>query len=233
MNFKIISDTFPYVKSFYQWLFPQSCFLCGEITSQVICSHCLEILPYRTTQCSCCAVPLTQNGICGQCLKQPPPYQRTQTVFLYDYPVDKIILSMKFNNNLALLKMLGHLMVQHLELDPRPDVLIPVPIHPKRLRDRGYNQSLELAKVIAQQTGIPLNYDACQRIKNTEHQIKLNASKRKENVRGAFQVEFVKPEWQHIIIVDDVMTTGSTVQELANMFKHAGIPRIDVWCCAR
>ncbi len=233
MNLKIISETYPYFKSFYQWLLPQSCFLCGEITSQVICPHCLDILPYHTTQCFCCAVPLTQDGICGQCLKQPPPYQRTQTVFLYDYPVDKIILSMKFNNNLALLKLLGHLMVQHLELEPRPDVLIPVPIHPKRLRYRGYNQSLELAKVITQQTGIPLNYNACQRIKHTEHQIKLKASERRNNVRGAFRVEFVKPEWQHIVIVDDVMTTGSTAQELANMFLNTGIQRIDVWCCAR
>ncbi|OQW94465.1 MAG: hypothetical protein BWK79_05855 [Beggiatoa sp. IS2] len=233
MNFKIISDLYPYLKSFRHWLLPQSCFLCGDANPQTICSYCLESLPYQKTACQHCARSLPKNGVCGKCLQRPPPYQRTQVVFSYDYPVNKLILAMKFNDNLALLKLSGHLMAQRLDLEPRPDVLIPVPLHPKRLRQRGYNQSLELAKMIAKQTGIPLNYTACKRIRNTPQQTRLTAEQRETNVRGAFQVQFVKPEWQHLVIIDDVMTTGATVTELANMFLNAGIRRVDVWCCAR
>ena len=124
-------------------------------------------------------------------------------------------------------------MAQHLMIEPRPDVLIPVPLHPKRLRYRGYNQSLELAKCLTRQTGILFNHTACQRIKNTRPQVGLSAFDRQTNIKDAFTVRRLKPHWQHIAIIDDVMTTGGTVKELTNQLINAGVQRVDVWCCAR
>jgi ComF family protein len=139
----------------------------------------------------------------------------------------------KFSQNLVILNLLGKLMAEHLTIEPRPDVLIPVPLHSKRLRERGYNQSLELAKRITKQTGIPLNNKACKRIKNTLPQTSLSAEQRQSNLVGAFSVIRLKPVWQHIVLIDDVMTTGATVKELASVWLEAGVQRVDVWCCAR
>ncbi len=124
-------------------------------------------------------------------------------------------------------------MAQQLTTEPHPNVLIPVPLHTKRLRERGYNQSQELAKCIAKQTDIPLDYKACKRIKHTPPQITLSGQQRQTNIVGAFQIVRLPKNWQHIVLIDDVMTTGSTVKELALVFKDAGVPKVDVWCCAR
>lgn len=215
------------------WLLPQSCFLCGESSTLALCAGCLADLPYQNTACICCADVLKEAGVCPRCQKQPPPYTHTQAVFSYIYPIDKLIPAAKFNQNLTVLNILGNLMAQHLTIEPPPDVLIPVPLHSKRLRQRGYNQSLELAKCISKHTGIPLDYYACKRIKNTLPQTTLYGDERQTNLVGAFTVERLKPQWRHIVLVDDVMTTGSTVTELALVFKKAGVQRVDVWCCAR
>ncbi|MCK5524579.1 MAG: ComF family protein [Thiomargarita sp.] len=176
---------------------------------------------------------MEQVDICHQCREEPPPYTHTQAVFEYIYPVNILIVEAKFNQNLAVLNFLGDLMGQLITIEPRPDVLIPVPLHPKRLRQRGYNQSLELAKCITKQTGIPLDYKSAQRIKNTQPQTSLaNSQQRQENLKGAFQVTR-NQNWQHIVLIDDVMTTGSTVKELALVFKKIGVKRVDVWCCVR
>ncbi len=227
-----------WLSSFTHWLFPQSCFLCGDISTQVVCTACLADLPYQNAACIYCAKPLksekTNSEICYQCRKELPPYTHTQALFSYTYPVSTLIPAAKFQQNLAVLNLLGYLMAQFMILEPRPDVLIPVPLHPKRVRQRGYNQSLELAKCITKETGIPLDNKACKRIKNTAPQTSLTSSQqRQDNVKCAFQIINIKPHWQHIILIDDVMTTGSTVKELALEFKKAGAKRVDVWCCAR
>lgn len=222
---------------FTHWLLPQSCFLCGDSSNQSLCAACIADLPYQRHACIRCAKTLSETGVCENCQTNPPPYTHTQAVFSYQYPIDKLILAAKFHQNLAVLKLLGDLMAQHLTLQlisqSSPDILIPVPLHPKRLRQRGYNQSLELAKYISKQTGIPLDYKTCQRIKNTRPQTTLSQQQRQTNVIGAFQVRNLKSSWQHIVLIDDVMTTGSTIQELAKVFKEAGVATVDVWCCAR
>ncbi|MDM8563258.1 ComF family protein, partial [Candidatus Marithioploca araucensis] len=116
---------------------------------------------------------MKEVDICHQCRQEPPPYTHTQAVFEYIYPVNTLIQAAKFNQNLAVLNFLGHLMGQLMTIEPRPDVLIPVPLHPKRLRQRSDNQSLELAKCITKQTGIPLDYKSAQRLKNTQPQTTL------------------------------------------------------------
>ncbi len=223
---------FRHLNNFGNWLLPQSCFLCGDSSTQTICAACLADLPYLDVACLRCSQPLKKVGICEQCQKEPPSYTNTQAVFSYIFPLDKLITAAKYNQNLAVLNLLGNLMAQYLTIEPHPDVLIPVPLHPKRLRQRGYNQSLELAKRIKKYTGIAINYTACKRIKNTPPQVHLNNAQRKANIKGAFKVLRIEPYWQHIVLIDDVMTTGSTVQELANEFLKAGVKRVDVWCCA-
>ncbi len=190
-------------------------------------------LPYQHTACIHCARALRVVGVCKECQDVPPLFQYTQAIFSYEYPVNKLIQVAKFNRNLAVLNLLGDVMAHHLDLHQRPDVLIPVPLHPKRLHERGYNQSVELAKRIVRYTQIPLDYTACERCRNTPPQTSLPAKQRKINLKGAFQVQRVESGWQHIAIIDDVMTTGATVNELAEMFLQKGVARVDAWCCAR
>lgn len=223
--------------SFTHWLLPQSCFLCGDISQQPVCEDCLADLPYQQTACTCCARVLPAMGECDTCQNEPPPFTHTQAIFRYAYPIDKLISVAKFHHNLAILKLLGDIMgdkISHgLQIQERPDVLIPVPLHPKRLRERGYNQSLELAKRIAKATGIPVNYTAGERCRYTKPQISLSAKERQTNLSGAFRVRQRESHWKHIVLVDDVITTGATVRELAKVFLQAGVPQVDVWCCAR
>ena len=225
--------TKPQFTPLLNWLLPQSCFLCGDTCTRPICTACLADLPYQRTDCPICAKKMVKKGICFECRQHPPPYTLTQTVFSYTHPINKLIHAVKFHQNLAMLRLLGDLMGQRLMINPRPEVLIPVPLHYERLRQRGYNQSLELAKRITKSTGIPLDYQACKRIKNTLPQTTLSGQQRQTNIKGAFQVLPRAEYWQHIVIIDDVMTTGNTVRELATVFKEAGVPRVDVWCCAR
>lgn len=215
-------------------LLPQSCFLCGADGPQFICTNCLADLPYQQQNCHRCARPLTtDDNLCTICQTHPPVFERAQAVFTYRYPIDKLIQVAKYGSNLAALSSLGQLMTTHLHIDNRPEVLIPVPLHPRRLRQRGYNQSLELAKIIARHTGISLDYTTCVRQRYTVPQVSLHGSQREANIRGAFRVQSVPLKWTHIAIIDDVMTTGSTVHELARVLTAAGVKRVEVWCCAR
>jgi len=217
------------------WLLPQNCFLCGDLSQQPICEPCYADLPTpATNRCYVCAKSLPPTTTkCEDCRQLPPPFNHTQTLLAYLYPVNKLIQATKFQQNLALLKFLGNRLATHLSITQPPDVLIPVPLHPKRLRERGYNQSVELAKCIAKHHHLTIAYQACERCRNTPPQVTLPAWQRKTNLQDAFRVKYLKPHWQHIVLIDDVMTTGTTVTELAKELVAAGISNIEVWCCAR
>jgi len=129
--------------------------------------------------------------------------------------------------------MLGDLMAQRFKHEKQPDVLIPIPLHINRLDQRGYNQSLEMAKRIALWTNIDVNHTICQRVKDTAQQARLSTKERRHNIKNAFQVNKLPKHWQHVVLIDDVMTTGSTANELTKVLFHAGVERVDVWCCAR
>jgi ComF family protein len=204
------------------FIVPQSCFLCGDNSSDCLCSGCLAELPYHN---SLKRIPCTKANKSSQFIE-------IHSVFTYTYPLDKLIIAAKFHQNLAVLNLLGILMAEHLTIENRPDVLIPVPLHSKRLRQRGYNQSLELAKRITKKTGIPLAYKSCKRIKDTLPQTSLSAQQRQSNIVDAFQVLELKKQWQYVVLIDDVMTTGATVKELAKVFLKMGVQRVDVWTCA-
>ncbi|WP_241084963.1 ComF family protein [Candidatus Vondammii sp. HM_W22] len=154
--------------------------------------------------------------------------------FHYAAPVDLLISRFKFNGKLhigrLLSSLLGNFILQ--QQSRLPELITPVPLHSTRLRQRGYNQSLELARPLSRRLNIPLNYACCRRVKLTAPQSDLERGERRRNIRGAFEVT-VRFQDTHIVLVDDVVTTGSTVSELAREFKRAGAKQVDVWAVAR
>lgn len=231
------------IKKITSWLLPYHCLLCGDEASeqqQDLCGACFHELPILSQACVRCAAPLffsKNDGICGDCLKDPPHFEVVHTLFFYQAPMTNLILQLKFNHALTHARLFGEWLTKKIQhtwyLDqPLPDCIIPVPLHPKRLRERGFNQALEIARPIAKTLQLPLFSDTCQRIKYTEAQATLLSKRRKKNVRGAFHSE-TDFTGQHIALVDDVMTTGYTIRELSRVLKKQGARRIDVWCCAR
>lgn len=172
---------------------------------------------------------------CGRCLKDPPAFSTIKVFWDYQPPFTQLITRLKFNAKLHYARLLGEWMADELEKIPsadRPHCLIPVPLHRKRLQERGYNQALEIAKPIAKRLNIRLTIDQCERVQNTQPQSDLDAKQRARNVSQAFHLS--RPlKGSHIALMDDVVTTGHTVNSLSKQFKQAGAERIDVWCVGR
>ncbi len=175
--------------------------------------------------------------LCGQCLRYAPSYDTTLALWPYQPPVTRLISALKFKRQLKYANLLGQLLAEylwqcHLQGYCLPEVIIPVPLHVARLRARGFNQSLEIARPIAKALHIAIDVDSCQRIRATLAQSSLPAKQRKRNMRNAFAI--VKAiAVKHVAIIDDVVTTGHTVNELSKQLRKAGVQRIDIWCCAR
>jgi ComF family protein len=140
----------------------------------------------------------------------------------------------KFRGRLSLVRLLGQCLADRVrEVDPpRPQVLLPVPLHASRLRTRGYNQALEIARVVGRELFLPIDHASCIRSAATPPQAGLDERARHRNIRGAFLVPGLLP-WRHVAILDDVVTTGSTVAELSRVLRKAGVRRIQVWAVAR
>jgi len=143
-----------------------------------------------------------------------------------------MITQLKFSHQLAFANILGTLMARHLSLDKKPNCIIPIPLHKKRLLLRGFNQSLEIAKPIAKRLEIPIDYKSCQRIRHTQPQTEIDAKHRHSNLKNAFQIN-KKAIPRRVAIIDDVFTTGHTVNELSNTLRKAGVEHIQVWCIAK
>lgn len=230
------------VYKYHKWLqsllFPPACRLCGTSTvpDKRLCNPCCADLPWLTNSCAVCARPLAataNNTICGNCQQHSPAIDHTMAPLRYDAPVDYLVQRLKFSDELATAKLLAQLFVDQLDNSTNlPGLLIPVPLHPSRLRTRGYNQSAELARHIGRLMGLPVSYRACKRHRKTETQSLLPADRRKDNLQGAF-IAVEKLETGHVAIIDDVMTSGHTVNELAKVLKDAGAQRVDAWVIAR
>ncbi len=203
-----------------------------------LCTACQASLPLLTTHCISCAKPLaihTQRH-CGACQKNPPLYEKVVTPFHYAPPLQPLIGELKFAGQLHRAKLLGKLLLPWLEEAYKeaalPQYLIPIPLHKKRLRQRGYNQALEIAKPLARSLKLPLKAQLLTRVKDTQAQARLRLKTRQHNVKQAFSV--TKPlHGQHIALLDDVMTTGHTINAACHALKKAGCSRIDVWCVTR
>lgn len=219
-----------------QW--SSSCILCdGDgLLDMDICQFCLERLIKNTHCCYQCATPMptttTDKVLCGKCQTTPPDFQATFAPFIYQDIMRLLIPELKFNHQYKNARLLGQLLLQSLPLKALPECIIPVPLHKKRYRARGFNQSVEIAKNIGKRLKIPVDSSVCIRHKDTAHQIGLSIKARDKNVKGAFSIPNTIL-YSHIAILDDVMTTGSTLREIASVFKKAGVSRIDVWVCAR
>lgn len=211
-----------------------------------LCADCLRDLPRLEQACPRCAeplpAPLTPTGsdeiACGRCLADPPPYLRSFAPLRYARPVDWMVGELKFRQRLAAAQALGVVLADalHAQLARRPawrpDAILPVPLHPKRLRERGFNQAVEIARPVARRLGIPLalNWARRQRATVPQHQQSLDI--RARNLRGAFEIRR-SLHGEHIAILDDVVTSGHTVAELARALNEAGAGAVSVWSAAR
>lgn len=225
-------------------LWPARCLLCGDPghDGRDLCAACLRVLPWNHAACLRCALPLPAaapapdrggDRVCGACLRQPPPVEATYAAFVYGFPVDRLLPRLKFHNGLAAGRLLAQLAADRLADAPRPDAVIPVPLHPSRLRARGYDQALELARPLARRLGVPLRDDALRRLRATAPQSRLDAKARRGNLRHAFGVRAGAALPAHVALFDDVMTTGATLHAAARALRSAGVSRVDAWVCAR
>lgn len=210
----------------------QPCILCGALSRDgVWCKACDADLPrLNAAHCPVCALPSPSAATCGKCLQHMPSFAHTAAAYAYAFPVDKLIQAVKFSEQLALVAQLADALAQ--QIDSRPDAIIAMPLHPLRLRERGFNQSLLLAQRLACQLDIPLLRDACERTRNTAPQSSLHWQERGKNMRKAFACT-ADLNGKHIAIVDDVMTSGASIEELARTLRQAGAEQISAWVVAR
>ena len=220
-------------------LFPPQCRLCGVATGSTLrlCRRCLADSPWIRHACRQCSTPLpahAEDSHCGHCQKRPPAFDTTTALFHYRPPVDYLIKQLKFANELAIIPLLSAVMSARLatRAAPLPSLLVPVPLHPTRLRERGFNQATELARRVGRELGIRSDHRLCTRNRDTRPQSLLSPNARRLNLRNAFSVRH-RPGAGHVAIIDDVMTTGHTSNELARVLKQAGADQVEVWVIAR
>jgi ComF family protein len=175
-------------------------------------------------------VPLATGHVCGACLDRPPRYDRVEAAFAYQFPISALILAFKYGRRLALARVLGELLARQVAGDV--DAIVPMPLARGRLAERGYNQALEIARVVAAITGVSLLPDACSKVTETPAQASLPWKARAANVRRAFVCHGAL-EGRRIAVVDDVLTTGATLNELAGVLRKAGASEVRGWVVAR
>lgn len=218
------------------FVLPLRCLLCSATGADGIdlCTDCAAELPRNRSCCMRCALPLaTPAQLCGECQRRTPPWDAAWAPFRYGWPLDRLESRYKFGADLAAGRVLSTLWRREPCPVELPQLLLTVPLHRSRLRQRGYNQALELARPLARSLGVPLRHDVLQRVRQTEAQTELDALSRRRNVRGAFALHAGAELPAHVAILDDVMTTGATVAECARVLKRAGVRRVDVWALAR
>lgn len=220
---------------------PSQCAVCRNWQSRRICRDCVMRFGPTVPRCACCAMRVPEGiRICGTCLRHPPPYTHTVAAADHHYPWSRLVAELKFRSGLDLVEPLAQRLLaalqRHDDTRARPELILPVPLSPARLAERGYNQAWELARWLARRLGVPAHADWLLRLRDTGHQIELSLQQRQGNLRGAFAVEPRKLEalrGRQVAIVDDVMTTGATAGELARTLLHAGAAGVQVWVVTR
>ncbi|MCX7125210.1 MAG: ComF family protein [Gammaproteobacteria bacterium] len=226
------------LKKSIEHLWPIQCLLCDglSINQKFICDDCFEILPKHKSACKQCGLPITEsdNKIpCGSCMANPPPFDNTFSLFQYAAPISSLITKLKFHGDLSIAKLFSHYWINFLsEKKTLPELIIPKPLHYKRLKERGFNQALEIAKPIGKHFQITIDTKSCIKLKNTAPQSSLSAAMRRQNLKNGFALSYSITA-KHVAILDDVMTTGNTVSEMSQLLRISGVERVDIWCCAR
>ncbi|MDP2961811.1 MAG: ComF family protein [Sulfurimicrobium sp.] len=218
-----------------QSVLPHRCLLCGAASNdEALCPECLISLPWHNdAHCPRCALPTMDSLTCGRCLHAPFVFDRTIAALRYEFPLDVLIQELKYRHQFALAPLLGTALAERARQSAScPDVLIPMPLHPKRLRERGFNQALELAKVVAGRLELPLLAQGAERIRATPPQVGLPWKERAKSVRGAFSCS-ADLSGKHVAVLDDVMTTGTSLHELSIALRKQGAVEISAWVVAR
>jgi ComF family protein len=213
-------------------LLGQDCVLCGGRSGgDFFCAGCAADLPRPDGACPQCAGPSPGGERCGACLTQSPPFDATVAVWRYEFPVDRLVQALKYGQRLALADGFGEALAARVGAR-RVDAIVPMPLARRRLAERGFNQALEIGRHVARRTGIGLEPQLVERVRETAPQTDLPHDARAANVRGAFAcVGDVAA--RTLAVVDDVMTTGASLEELARTLKRAGASRVENWVVAR
>ncbi len=212
------------------------CHLCQAPTTTVasLCPACKRDLPWLGTACTHCGLPLAgveEGTLCGACLADPPPFDQALMPFSYAPPIDRLIGTLKFRHDLATGALLGQLLADRVT-GQAIDCLFPIPLHPTRLRERGFNQAAELCRIVARVHDIPWDGHSLQRIRTAPTQHTSSRRKRLRNLRGAFAWQGDMPP-ARAVLIDDVVTTGATARAAATVLKQAGAERVEIWAVAR
>lgn len=226
------------LQALHRWLYPPRCLLC-EAPGQVIagqpcdlCAACRADLARNASACERCAAPVARPGQCPRCQLKPPPFDAAVAPFLYQLPIDGLVKGFKFGGRRDYGRLLAQLFAAAVtEPAAQADYVVPVPLHPERERQRGFNQSLVLARAL--RGGAPVRATLLARVKPTAAQSGLTRPQRRGNVRNAFAVTDGELRGQSIMLVDDVLTSGSTVSAATQALKQAGAGVVTVAALAR
>lgn len=221
-----------------QTLLPQRCLLCDAGSgNKPICNDCLHDLPALTKErCPVCALPTFNAEICGHCLQHPPAFDATIAAFSFVFPMDALLRALKYRGELSVAEIAANGIISSLTSQHLPDLLIPMPLHPQRLQERGFNQAMEISRRIARHTQCLLSTNNIIRLRHGEPQASLPLHKRAKNVKGVFAVNDAVGtdlRGKHIAVIDDIMTSGASLNELAKTLKKAGAARVECWVAAR
>lgn len=220
-------------------LTPSQCEVCRQWAGQPLCNSCIGRFAAAVPRCSRCGLRMgLAVAACGHCLREPPPFEHTTCAADYGFPWDSLIADYKFNGREDLAGPLSRLLNMAVSSagHPVPDLVLPIPLSPPRLAERGYNQAWELARRTARLQGRPARHDVLLRPSDTAHQAALSRAERQRNLAAAFMVDPRQRAAVHgrrVAIVDDVMTTGATAREAAQTLLRAGAAAVDLWMLAR
>lgn len=234
MRAHLIARLRPVLERVLHAMLPAPCLFCGGGDAREgLCSGCLRDLPgHRRARCTVCAIDLDAGDVCGSCLRRRPAFDHVRAVCTYAFPVDAAIQRLKYAPDLTLLAPLAALLAEVAASEPEPDLLVPMPASRARLRGRGFNHAAELARTVGRRHGLRLDARSVTRVKDGPPQASLPWDERARNVRGAFACR-ADLTGMRVVIVDDVMTTGATLEELARVLKRAGAREVDAWVLAR
>lgn len=218
-------------------LFSPGCLLCGRPAPSDLCTPCFHDLPWNDCACERCALPLPglSSPVCGACTRSPPHFDAAHAAFRYGWPVDRLLHRFKFGGHLAAGRLLALALAEHLSLErgsQRPDLLVPVPLHHRRLAERGFNQAGEIARALGRALDVPVVHGRLRRTRRTATQRGLDRSARRRNLRDAF-IARRRFQGLNVALVDDVITTGSTADAAARAVKRAGAAGVQVYALAR
>jgi ComF family protein len=219
-----------------RWQLQALCVLCQQYHRGrfAVCEPCHTLITPLGPACRHCAEPLPDAAflVCGRCCQKKPWVDSVFTAYRFEEPLRTLMHEFKYRQGLHLSSYFSQLMLNALPSDLyKTDCLVPVPMHPKRIRQRGFNQSAVLTKQLSRALKLPFSLSYCRKMTNTAPQASLNATERKKNLRGVFQAK--QGSYQHITLIDDLLTTGSTANELAKTLKAQGVQQVNLWCCAR